>query len=894
MFKRFRSVLLGAGLIFSSLAQAQQQPAGIFWQSTGNITGSRPVSEAWIHPQKSHAFNVNHAALRIVLENAPKELTKEARATRAEIILPMPDGSSARFRIVESPVMVPELAVKFPEIKTYFGQGIDDPSASARMDLTPEGFHAQILSPKGAVYIDPYWRGDRVVHTSYYKRDYRKGADGFHCLVPEANVAAALEPAPRDLLRSGNNLRIYRLACAATGEYVQFSGGTVSSGMSAIVTAVNRVTGIYEVEVAIRLMLVANNNLIVYTNATSDPYSNDNGSLMLGQNQTAIDSVIGNANYDIGHVFSTGGGGIASLGVVCRSGNKARGVTGTSNPTGDAFYIDYVAHEMGHQFGANHTFNSVSGLCFNNRNGSTAYEPGSGSTILAYAGICDADDLQPHSDPYFHSISFDEIVSYSATGSGSSCPLLSGTGNSAPSINAGIDYFIPKGTPFTLTATGSDPDGDALTYCWEERDLGSSQTASATDNGSSPLFRSFGPTNSPSRTFPKLSTILGNTTTLGEKLPTTSRTLNFRVTARDNRAGGGGVNTDDMKVTVSTNAGPFVITSPNTAVSWSGPRSVTWNVAGTTAAPISAATVKILLSTNGGNSFPIVLAASTPNDGSETVLLPGITTSSARIKVEAVGNIFFGISDANFSIMPSPNGSFITLNSAALTSESCGPGNNSIDPNEMVTLNFSLINVGSGNTSNLVATLLSTNGVLSPSSPQVYGALTAGGAAVGRLFSFTASGVCGGTIRPILQLQEGTNDLGTVDLLFPLGSVTTVSSTNSNTGNILIPSVGKASPYPSSISISGMAGTVTKATVSIVNLSHAFPDDFKILLVAPNNQTVSLMAHAGGGTDITNVNLTFDSSASASLPTSSQIFSGTYLPSDYGDGSALPVPAPPD
>ncbi|MEO6034912.1 MAG: zinc-dependent metalloprotease family protein, partial [Verrucomicrobiota bacterium] len=805
MFNRFWSGIFASFLLSTSWTQAQSPP-GKFWQSAGKIAKNRPASDAWVQPEKSHAFNVDRSALAASLGKAPKEFSKEGRVAPAEIILPMPDGSSARFRIVESSILAPELAAKFPEIKTYLGQGVDDPTATARIDSTPEGFHAQILSSKGAVYIDPFWRGNRVLHTSYYKRDYRKGADGFQCLAPEANVAepAPADPAPRDLLRSGNNLRIYRLACAATGEYVQFSGGTVSSGMSAIATAINRVTGIYEVELAIRLVLVANNNLIVYTNPGTDPYTNDNGSLMLGQNQSTLDSVIGSANYDIGHVFSTAGGGIATLGVVCRTGNKARGVTGTSMPTGDAFYVDYVAHEMGHQFGANHTFNSVSGFCSGNRNSSTAFEPGSGSTLLAYAGICDADDLQPHSDPYFHCISFDEIVAYSTTGLGSGCPLLSGTGNNAPSVNAGLDYSIPKGTPFTLTATGSDPDGDALTYCWEERDLGPSQTASSVDNGSSPLFRSLNPTNSASRTFPKISSILGNTSVVGEKLPTVGRTMNFRVTARDNRGGGGGVSTDDMKVTVSSSAGPFIVTSPNTAVNWAGVRSVTWNVAGTTASPISAANVNILLSTDGGNSFPIVLASNTPNDGIETVRLPAISTTSARIKVEAAGNIFFDISDANFSIMPSANGAFITLVSGTLAAENCGTGNNAIDPGETVAVNFTLQNVGFGNTTNLTATLLATNGIAAPGGAQDYGALGAGGAAVTRTFSFTAGGVCGGTIRPVLHLQDGTKDLGMIDFSFALGTASTASLISSNTGTISIPTMGAALPYPSSIFLSNI------------------------------------------------------------------------------------------
>ncbi|HYC28835.1 MAG TPA: zinc-dependent metalloprotease family protein, partial [Chitinophagaceae bacterium] len=527
-----------------------------------------------------------------------------------------------------------------------------------------------VLTVNGTYYIDPYAVGATDRYISYFRQNLVR-ENSFICGVPDpVDPPARIQAACR-----GNEMRTYRLAVANTGEYAQAPGINAGNDPvilhAAIVTTVNRVVGVYESELAISMVLIANNNNIEFLNAATDPFTGNNSSgILINESQTVITNNIGAANYDIGHTFSTGGGGLAQLNSVC-GGSKARGITGSSNPTGDAYDIDYVAHEVGHQFGGNHSMNG----CGDSPN-STKYEPGSGTTIQAYAGICGTQNIQPNSDPVFHPISFDEISNFLSTGNGGSCGVVTPTNNNLPVIDPlpNNNLSIPINTPFTLTGSATDVDGDALTYSWDEMDLGNpgaSWNAGATlpPGNTVPLFRTRLPKTTGSRTFPDIRVIAANYPTnppsamnglKGEILSPVARPMKFRLTVRDNRAGGGGVvssgsngcqNAAVFQVNV-VGSEPFVVTSPNGGESYPGGlvQNITWNVAGTNAAPINVSNVRITLSTDGGLTYPTELVASTPNDGSEALVIPSIATTGARIKIEALGNIFFDISNANFTI----------------------------------------------------------------------------------------------------------------------------------------------------------------------------------------------------------------------------------------------------
>ncbi|SEH39702.1 reprolysin-like metallopeptidase [Chryseobacterium culicis] len=610
-----------------------------------------------VQPEKSMTYTLDVAGMKSYFNSVPELKDSDRKDHAPVIVLPMPDGTKAKFRIWKSSVMAPGLASQFPQILTFTGQGIDDKYATVKLDFTELGFHAQIKSVvAGDTYIDPYAKQDINNYIIYRKSDLIDKNPRSCLMKDEDDTVLGKKNVQKTTAPSvGTQIRVFRLAVACTGEYAVAATGTatptVAQTLSAIVTSVNRVNGVYEQEVASRLILVDNEANVVFTNAATDPFNgNNNANTLISESQTQIDLLIGNANYDIGHTFSTGGGGLAGLGVICNNSNKGRGITGSPNPVGDPYDIDYVAHEVGHQFGGPHTFNATTVNCGGgNRSAANAVEPGSGITIMAYAGICGTtNNLANNSIAIFHTKSYQSITTKVQS---TTCQVTIPSNNFAPTVNAGGDYTIPKSTPFRLEGSASDIDNNPLTYCWEQNDVGPAGDWNV-PTGNAAIFRSFMPVTVPYRYFPKITDVINNTVSKGEILPSYARTMEFRLTVRDNNAGCAGVANDDAIITVDGNSGPFTVTAPATAVNWAGnsTQTITWNVANTTAFPVNAATVNIYLSTDGGLTYPTLILASTPNDGSETVTIPNVTTTQARIMVAAETNVFYNINPINFTI----------------------------------------------------------------------------------------------------------------------------------------------------------------------------------------------------------------------------------------------------
>lgn len=631
-----------------------------------------PSGQRIIHAKSYLTFELDVARMQQILTQAKR--LDDPNYVPVYITLPKPDGSVGTYKVYENETMSPGLAEKFPEIRAFDGMATDNSGEVVKFDLTPQGFHAMTLTPgKATTFIDPYsFGGGDISHYMVYDREQFITDKYFSCDFQNELGTEAYKGAEVPVKSYGNcTKRTYRLALAATGEYTAFHGGTAAQAQAAQVTTMNRVNGVYMRDFAVTLTIIANNNLLIYTNASTDPYTNGNPGSMITQNQTNVTSVIGSANYDIGHVFGTNSGGLAGLGVVCSSTQKARGVTGSGAPVGDPFDIDYVAHEMGHEFGGNHTFAGNTGSCGGgNANLATGYEPGSGTTIMAYAGICSPNDIQPNSDDHFHTGSFAEVHTFLA-GTGGGCAVATAIPNqTAPTVTvAGGSYTIPINTPFALTASATDPDGDVLTYCWEQMDNNVTvNTPVATQTGG-PNFRSRKPVLSPTRYFPAMTALTGGAASTFEVLPSVNRTMNFKCLVRDNELGGGCNDYATVTLTTTTSAGPFIVNYPtNTGISWPGNSSqtVTWSVANTNVAPVACTNVDVLLSTDGGVTFTVV-ANDVPNDGSETITVPNTATTTAIVMVMCANGTFFDVSNNVFAITAATNDYTLNLNNTSIS-----------------------------------------------------------------------------------------------------------------------------------------------------------------------------------------------------------------------------------
>lgn len=636
-------------------------------------------------------LELNIAGLQAKLQSAPMEFTSAARRNPLQVAFPMPDGTMEVFEVVESPIMEPGLAARYPNIKTFKGKGLSQKNAIIRFGLTARGLHAVIHNFARQVYIDPLAESQTTYYQVYDTKNAIDEAPERKCGVIEQTEEREMdtetnEDSPLVQPRSGVpvNLHIYRMAVATSGELAsRFNATTKSEIMDIVVDMVNRINVVFETDMATRFILAENTDAAFFLDEMNDPFTNGSSvSAALGQSQAVINANVGSANYDIGHVLignCPGNGAVGAIpgglnGSVCNDAEKGFGTSCVFSVSVSA--IEIFAHEVGHQFSARHSWSNCPSS-IEQLSSSTAYEPGGGNTIMSYAGSCGNQNYQSMADAYFHTVSLEEMITYSRVGEGATCAAVTPTNNDEPVVS--LDYkngfYIPIRTPFALTANATDENGDPLTYSWEQYNLGPTSPLGM-PMGNAPTFRSFPPTNSPTRTFPRISEIVNNNAPITEVLPTYNRDLTFRATVRDNHPGAGVSVWKQVSFKSTDAAGPFLLLHPNAdTIKWTAGTytEVRWDVANTDNDLVNCQTVNIKLSVDGGFTYPITLVESVPNNGQAMVPVPDVLTNRARIRVEAADNIFFDISNQSFEIQEATQASYTLSVAPRVVTTHCLP-----------------------------------------------------------------------------------------------------------------------------------------------------------------------------------------------------------------------------
>ncbi len=738
-----------------------------------------------VTPQTAQYYKLNLAQLKTILQNAP---VRYATSTPNKLVVSFPnaDGTLEKFHVMESSIMAPTLAAKYPMIKTYVAQGIDDPTAYMRFSVTQFGLHTMTLSGKrNPNFIDTYTK-DLNYYIVYNKKSLGIDPHPFVCLTPEDVNLPTLkkDKIVHNKATDDQKMRTFRLAQTCTAEYGNIfavnAGTEVADILAQINITINRVNSVYEVDLGITLQLIANETaLIFWGNTSTDPWNGEWNTAT----QNFLNTTLANTDYDIGHNFNTAGGGNAGcIGCVCVNGQKGSGMTGRANPTGDPFDIDYVAHEMGHQFGGYHTMNT----CSRSGSGQTEVEPASGSSVMGYAGICPS-NVQSNSDAHFNYVNVRDISANIKPGGTSTCAAITTITNNPPTANAGADYTIPKSTAFVLEGSATDADGMAsLTYEWSENDPAQSPGNAAPQSTYTvgPMYRAKMPITSPNRYMPRLQDVIaGNLTPTWEVTPSVGRLLNFSFMVRDNDIQGGQTADDLMQVIVDGNSGPFTVTSQTTNVTWNEGATVaiTWNVANTTTSPVNTANVDIFLSLDGGLTYPITLATGIPNNGNANITVPtGSATTTARIMVRGAGNIFYALNSSNFTISASEF--VLSFSPTATNSDVCAPGTATYNFTYNTFLGFNQVTTFSA-TGNPTGTTVSFN----PTTAQTNGTpvtITISGITAAMVGNYNLT-ITGTAPSPLVT----KNTIVTLNVFNTTFNPITLSSPANNTVNILGPYV---------------------------------------------------------------------------------------------------------